>query len=543
MVSFFPFSFRSALSFTIAILAFSILIFPFNPLIDHGSDFPLHSESDSSSSSSSSSPYPDCSVSIPPPICNFTVISAVSENYFDRLENLVGSIHYWNFPQFNEENNNNNNEILNEEEEEESEMEKNLLKMKKISSSTKKKNKKFPIKKNSNFHNEISHFPRILIFDLGLSSSQRSKVSSWKNVQIAEFPFSLYSSNLHIYNLFNYAWKLVITRLMFDFYPEIDKFVYLDSGLEIRHPNALNEIAEQIEQNGYWNVQQPNFVNFMTHSATFQYLSARIGISKDELFNKLIDEPMCSGGIHGWKRNSEAFQTIIKPAYECSLIENCISPLETGQDNHRFDQSVLSIYFRYYGYSCDSSRLFREWEMFRLTLQETKFNSIRLAARRWHSPKPYTKYLQYKEKYELLQTPFSGARNILFDPILSPNQSVIAHIDAVKLNSDHPLRLCLQRNSNARWPCHSLILEHRMEALEELNDKLSYTQIRSIADEFLTFLVSRFIYSSFYFQTILFFIFFLSFYCLFQHFQWKYSPTFMAIKQVFRNENEQNEHL
>ena len=81
----------------------------------------------------------------------FLVVTAASEKFFDRLENFIGSIHFWEPSQ------------------------------------------------------------EILIYDLGLTKSQLLTVLCWKNVQITSFPFSNYP--LHVRNIYNYAWKPILISL------------------------------------------------------------------------------------------------------------------------------------------------------------------------------------------------------------------------------------------------------------------------------------------------------------------------------------------
>lgn len=82
------------------------------------------------------------------PLKEFLVVTAASRNYFDRLENFVGSVHFWEPGQ------------------------------------------------------------RILIFDLGLTSEQALIVACWAHVKLVAFDFS--GQPPHVRHIYNYAWKALL---------------------------------------------------------------------------------------------------------------------------------------------------------------------------------------------------------------------------------------------------------------------------------------------------------------------------------------------
>jgi hypothetical protein len=60
---------------------------------------------------------------------------------------------------------------------------------------------------------------------------------------------------------------------------------------------------------------------------------------------------MCAGGIQGYKRGSQAFQSVLPKVLECALQESCISPPLSSKANHRYDQSAFSLVISSLGFT------------------------------------------------------------------------------------------------------------------------------------------------------------------------------------------------
>jgi hypothetical protein len=142
---------------------------------------------------------------------NLLLVTVGSASYFDRLQNLVGSLHVWEPNQ------------------------------------------------------------RIVIYDMGLTPAQVSTASCWANVSLRRFDFARYP--LHVRNLFNYAWKPLLFADAFqhiDSRAPGSTVLILDSGVEVRAP--LGSVAELLRRHGYWVATQPNHVNRKTHPQTYARL-------------------------------------------------------------------------------------------------------------------------------------------------------------------------------------------------------------------------------------------------------------------------------
>lgn len=100
---------------------------------------------------------------------DFSIITAGSHGYVDRLENMIGSIHFYE-PDVN-----------------------------------------------------------IVVIDMGLTAAQRAHLGCLRQVTVSPFDFLKYPD--HVRHLDNYAWKPILIKELYDAYP--NGFLYMDSGTEL----------------------------------------------------------------------------------------------------------------------------------------------------------------------------------------------------------------------------------------------------------------------------------------------------------------------
>ena len=338
------------------------------------------------------------------PFPGFVVATAASSTYFDRLQNFVGSVHLWEPAQ------------------------------------------------------------SIVVYDLGLTPEQAAAVRCWQRVTLQAFPFHAYP--LHVRNLFNYAWKLLMLEHAF-LSLNASAVLVLDSGVELRQPYALSSIKQQIAERGYWTPLQSNFVDLKTVPATLDALSV------DTAFVR--GRPFCAGGLTGFMRGSAAYAEVALPAMECAKVEACIAPAGSGRSTHNFDQSVLSALVWATGRRCDDRREYREWDMSLVTEEESDYNDIVLSLRRWHQPKPYIRHVQQLLSAACPYIP-PLARALVEYPQAPPvdvrtmgaevEQLLIPHSDTQRLEDDSALVQCLRRSANSRARCREELSEHEMAMIE-----------------------------------------------------------------------------
>ena len=167
---------------------------------------------------------PQSSASFPQqflPFPGFIVVTAASSSYFDRLQNFVGSVHFWEPSQ------------------------------------------------------------RVVIFDLGLSQQQIDAVSCWQGVELRAFPFEQYP--LHVRNLYNFAWKPLILEQAFAL-PNVTAVLMLDSGVELRAPHAFSDVKRSVMERGYWFAQQSYTVERRTRHQTLDALGIDVEAVKGRPF-------------------------------------------------------------------------------------------------------------------------------------------------------------------------------------------------------------------------------------------------------------------
>jgi hypothetical protein len=139
----------------------------------------------------------------------FTVASAASSHFFDRLENLIGSLHIW-----------------------ESEL-------------------------------------KVVIYDVGLTASQLQTIACWnqKKIHVSVRPFNFSRYPPHVRELKNYAWKVLAVADAV----KHDKIVlWMDSGLEVRQ--HLDVVRGIISVDGYVSALQHDNVEKLTHPGMLKRL-------------------------------------------------------------------------------------------------------------------------------------------------------------------------------------------------------------------------------------------------------------------------------
>jgi len=169
---------------------------------------------------------------------------------------------------------------------------------------------------------------QLLIFNLGLTPKQYLESLTWKNCKIINFPFSQYPK--HLANIWNFSWKGVAIDLALKESPYV---FYFDGGIELWR-NIDDEIKLFCDE-GHFHVQSsPEGLDLRyVHRDCWKWLNMTI----DEVGGR--DQNMIIGGIQAWRRNHPSFKAWLA----CLLDEECVSPRNSGVDNHLQDQSALSV--------------------------------------------------------------------------------------------------------------------------------------------------------------------------------------------------------
>ncbi|EFC49531.1 predicted protein [Naegleria gruberi] len=259
------------------------------------------------------------------------IVTATSHDYFDRLENFVGSIHVMYESKGKDLNPRINLKTI-----------PNDAKIKKVSDSM---GSSYWFGWNTLVEEESRP---ILVYDLGLTKEQREKCKSWKGVELVDLDFNVLPK--HFTELKTFAWKPLVMYLALQKYPSI---IFLDSGVELW--NRLDKIEDILFTKGYFYVVQEGLrtlwrccgdIGELTHETTFN----RLGLSRKEFGPKT----MCSGGIQGYIKDSYAYKNVLVPTLECAWEKECMAPTGSHMGNHRQDQSVFSLLIHKSGLNCET---------------------------------------------------------------------------------------------------------------------------------------------------------------------------------------------
>ena len=174
---------------------------------------------------------------------------------------------------------------------------------------------------------------RIVAYDLGLNEDEKLFFNE-KNpdVILKKFDYSKYPSFFNIeIKAGAYAWK---PAMIYDEYSSLrknDYLIYLDAGCFVTKPMSL--IRAVICMNGLYCNFTGGIIRNMTHSKTLETIGEE-GIN---------DLKMIQAGVIGLKVGTAANDNLIHSWYANACQESIISPENSSQSNHRYDQSLFSL--------------------------------------------------------------------------------------------------------------------------------------------------------------------------------------------------------
>lgn len=125
--------------------------------------------------------------------------------------------------------------------------------------------------------------------------------------------------------------------------------MYIDAGMELR--GRLSQLNDNFSNNGYWFVgasrggggaagsEGHEQIQSLTKVHAGQYEA--LGVTPDYYRAR----QSLAAGMIGICRNSSVWDQVFIPWWRCSLRPECIAPRGCNKDNHRWDQSALSVLF------------------------------------------------------------------------------------------------------------------------------------------------------------------------------------------------------
>lgn len=176
----------------------------------------------------------------------------------------------------------------------------------------------------------------VKIYNLGLNTFQIENINeSFKNAIVLDFDFSKYpefvSKRDEYGKLGSYAWKSSIIEEN----KNSDTLVlWMDSANLLEH--NLNLLKLYLLEFGFYSPYSNGKIREWTHPDTLNFLDC-----SENLYSKRN----LTGGIVGLNPKSEFGTNLISKWHKLCMISDCISPIGSSRENHRQDQSVLSVLF------------------------------------------------------------------------------------------------------------------------------------------------------------------------------------------------------
>jgi hypothetical protein len=191
----------------------------------------------------------------------------------------------------------------------------------------------------------------VVVYDLGLTLEQHDAIAALSRlrdgIELRRFPFAEHP--FHVSQLQLYAWKPIILH---DLLLEHASVLWMDSG-NLAHDGAVDAAFAIIDEHGFFGVAGSCVVGSKTHPATLDRFAA----------HPVADRPFAIGGAFGVSRASAALAAVAAPLRACAAEAACFAPPGSTLDNHRQDQSILSVLahlthhplvpFRGFGYNKD----------------------------------------------------------------------------------------------------------------------------------------------------------------------------------------------
>jgi hypothetical protein len=169
----------------------------------------------------------------------------------------------------------------------------------------------------------------LVVYNLGLRSEQVKQLQQW-DIEV-KWPTGIpthYPRHLTMGK--KYAWKPVAINESLHEYKQI---FWLDAGSTIASP--LTEPIRIAQETGIFLVKGQDTNMRLAHPCTYE----AFGYNK----NTFVGGAHYSGSTQAYLYPSRYVDTVVIPHAECALNADCIMPEGSSLNNHRYDQTTLSI--------------------------------------------------------------------------------------------------------------------------------------------------------------------------------------------------------
>jgi hypothetical protein len=205
---------------------------------------------------------------------------------------------------------------------------------------------------------------KVITYDFGWSEAQVSELKlimdSWSNLEVRRFQFEKFPSyfNMKI-NGGQYAWKPIIIQ---EVSKETNDFVlYCDAGNVI--DKRLTWVRKIINRDGIYCPTSSGTVNDWTHVGMLDYY---------RFSSRYLRYKNLNAAVIGFDPNMLKITQLLDEWADCALTQKCIAPEGSSRENHRFDQSALTLLAYRIGLvkRTRSTYLNRMWEPIGLRIQQ-----------------------------------------------------------------------------------------------------------------------------------------------------------------------------
>ncbi|KAJ8663247.1 hypothetical protein O0I10_000485 [Lichtheimia ornata] len=217
----------------------------------------------------------------------------------------------------------------------------------------------------------VRSFPRLVVYDLGTNDQQKTIMANLQQHQyfdeLVTFNYSAYPAFWDItVNRGEYAWKTGIVKEVQEQYGGV--IIWLDTG-DVPNLMFMRMIPEYIRKYGFWSPRSTGFVGSkFNHLGIFDYLKM------DRKQYAMLEN--CNGAALGFDTdNPRILNELVTPWYECGLDKNCIAPPGSSRQNHRQDQSAITLLAVRAGFQC-----FEYPEFHGVTIHQDEFCQERLSS-------------------------------------------------------------------------------------------------------------------------------------------------------------------
>jgi hypothetical protein len=223
--------------------------------------------------------------------------------------------------------------------------------------------------------NSFDSYDKILVYNFGLSEYELDFLGKLKKVEVIEIIEKLKLEVPFFENMSSVKTKCHLQK-MFTLYDSInlsDYFIWIDAGAMCL--KDINVIFDSLVKDDIFLVGDSHLNINYTHKVCQEIMSA----TSEELNDKQI-----WSGLVGVKSEGK-FKELILKGWDYSCVEGCIDGYE---ENHRHDQSVLSILSSRYSCKLQDIDLFGYWtDSYRNLERAKEIGSVIFVHRRGHNDK------------------------------------------------------------------------------------------------------------------------------------------------------------